>query len=100
MPEHEKIINFRYDRAKAQIVRLIAGKNLIEREGELRPATVSDVLRGLLDTWLDEHAFEYYPQLIEEFKQQGIDNPAVKLMKEFLHNAEALDKEIEEEKTQ
>ena len=93
---NEKVVCFRYDRWKAQIATLIAGKNLIQIDGELRHARLSDVLRGILNVWVDEHAQKYFPELIKDFERQGIDNEAVKYMKEFLKNAEELDREIEE----
>ena len=92
----EKIIAFRFDRAKAQIATLIAGKQQIIVDGELRPARLSDVLRGILNVWIDEHAQKYYPQLIEDFRKQGIHNRAVDIMEAFLKKAEELDREIEE----
>lgn len=93
MPEPEKIIAFRFNRAKAQIANLIAGKNQIIVNGELKPARISDVLRGILNVWIDEHAFEYFPQLLKDFKKQGIENEAVQYMKAFLANAKKLDEE-------
>lgn len=93
---HEKIVAFRYDRYKAQLVRLIASKNLIEVDGELRPARVSDVLRGILDAWLYDHAEEYFPQLIKDFSLQGVQNPAVDMMKEWIKNAEDAERELRE----
>jgi len=96
MLEDKKIINFRYNRYKAQIVRLIAGKNLIHRDGELRPATVSDVLTGILDTWLYKHAEKYFPILIEDFRYQGVHNPAVDFMKDWIKEQEAPERELEE----
>jgi len=93
---NEKVVCFRYDRWKAQIASLIAGKNQIVVDGELRYARLSDVLRGILTVWIDEHAHEYFPQLLEDFKEQGIRNKAVEFMEAFLKNSEELDREIAE----
>lgn len=71
----DKIVNFRYDRAKAQMITILVGHKLIQQNGVVRPTRISDILRKFLDTWLkEEEKFqEYYNQLVHNFKNQKID---------------------------
>ena len=77
----DQLINFRYDRAKWHIIKLITSRMMTStKTGEIVQATGSDIIRELLDEWLSEHSLEWFPRILKDFKIQGIQNRTTELL--------------------
>ena len=75
-----------------KLVQLIASNHLCTRDnGSTTPCTGSDIIREELDDWLTDKASEWFPKLLREFKEHGVQSRARDLLEEW-------QKEKEEEK--
>jgi len=85
MTKNEMIVNFRYDRDRWHIIKLICARLMCATEkGDIIACTGGSVIRELLNEWLDEKSFHFYPVLLKDFQKQGIQNQLTAYIKECI----------------
>lgn len=84
MKNTETRVTVIYDKDAWKLIQMIASKLMCYRgNGKVTPCTGSDIVRELLEVWLDEQSEEWFPKLLEEFRRLDVQSRARQILEQW-----------------